>query len=67
MEPAIFDYIEGDSTTFEKDPMIKLVADGQLMSRTHKGFWKCMDTLREKEQLEKLWSSGNALWKIWED
>lgn len=67
MEPQIFDYIDGDHISFEKEPMVRLVADNQLMSRTHKGFWQCMDTLREKEQLEKLWSKGNAPWKIWED
>lgn len=67
MEPAIFDYIDGDSISFEKEPMNRLVADNQLMSYTHKGYWQCMDTLREKQQLEKLWNSGKAPWKIWED
>ena len=67
MEPAIFDYIDGDSISFEKEPMNRLVADNQLMSYTHKGYWQCMDTLREKQQLEKLWNSGKAPWKMWED
>ena len=67
MEPAIFDYIDGDSISFEKEPMNRLVADNQLMSYTHKGYWQCMDTLREKQQLEKLWNTGKAPWKIWED
>jgi len=66
-EPAIFDYIDGDSMSLEKEPMNRLVADGQLMSYTHKGYWQCMDTLREKQQIEKLWNSGNAPWKLWED
>ena len=65
--PEIFDYIEDDSTVFEKEPMNSLVEKGELISRTHKGYWQCMDTLREKQQLEKLWSSGNAPWKLWKD
>ncbi len=67
MEPKIFDYIDGDQTSFEKEPMVRLVQDNELMSFIHKGYWQCMDTLREKEQIEKLWNSGNAPWKIWED
>lgn len=59
-EPKIFDYIEGDSTVFEKDPLNKLVELGQLDAYLHKGFWQCMDTVREKEKLEKLWTSGNC-------
>ena len=66
-EPALFVYIEGDSTIFEKGPLTKLVDDGQLVGYIHKGFWQCMDTLREKQKLEKLWEDGNAPWKIWED
>lgn len=66
-EPALFDYIECDSTIFEKEPLMKLVEDGQLAGYVHKGFWQCMDTLREKQKLENLWESGNAQWKIWED
>lgn len=66
-ELAIFDYIAGDTTVFEKDPLQNLVKDGQLAGYVHKGFWQCMDTLREKEKLETLWASGNAPWKIWED
>ena len=65
-EPALFDYIEGDATVFEKGPMPELVAEKQLMSYTHKGYWQCMDTLREKQQLERLWESGNAPWKLWD-
>lgn len=66
-EPNIFDYIEGDATIFEKEPLTKLVEERQLAGYVHKGFWQCMDTLREKQKLEKLWEKGNAPWKIWED
>lgn len=64
-EPKLFDYIPGDSTVFEKEPMLRLVEKGQLVSFVHDGFWQCMDTLREKNQLEKLWESGQAPWKLW--
>lgn len=67
MESAIFDYIDGDSMPFEKDPMNKLVKQKQLVGYIHKGYWQCMDTLREKQQIEKLWNSGMAPWKLWED
>ena len=66
-EPKIFDYIEGDSTIFERGPLSKLVEEGQLVGYVHKGFWQCMDTLREKEKLEEYWNSGKAPWKKWED
>ena len=66
LEPAVFDYIEGDQTVFERQPLERLAAEGQLMSYTHQGFWQCMDTMREKIQLESLWSSGAAPWKSWE-
>lgn len=64
-EPALFDYISGDEIIFEKEPMNGLVRDNQLMGYVHKGFWQCMDTLREKEKLERLWVSGDAPWKLW--
>lgn len=66
LEPKIFDYIEGDETVFEKEPINKLVETRQLAAYTHKGFWQCMDTVREKEKLEKLWNKGQAPWKVWE-
>jgi len=66
LEPAVFDYIEGDQTVFERQPLERLAAEGQLMSYTHQGFWQCMDTMREKIQLESLWNSGTAPWKSWE-
>ncbi len=65
LEPEIFDYIEGDSTIFEREPLEKAAANGELMSFMHKGFWQCMDTVREKLILEKLWASGQAPWKVW--
>lgn len=65
-EPKLFDYIEGDTTVFEKGPLTRLVAERQLVGYIHKGYWQCMDTLREKQQLERLWESDNAPWKLWE-
>ncbi len=65
LEPQIFDYIEGDETVWEKEPLEKLAKDGQLMAYKHRGFWKPMDTLRDKRELEMLWQSGNPPWKIW--
>ena len=67
LDPKVLDYIEGDSTVFERDPLEKLVADGQLMAFRHRGFWQCMDTLRDKERLEGLWNSKKAPWKRWEN
>lgn len=65
-EPQIFDYLKDDATVLETDVLEKLAETGQLMSYRHKGFWQCMDTLKEKRMLEKLWNSGNAPWKIWD-
>jgi glucose-1-phosphate cytidylyltransferase len=64
-EPEFFDLIDGDTIVLEKEPMARLLDKQQLMAYTHKGFWQCMDTLREKEKLEELWAAGNAPWKIW--
>lgn len=66
LEPEIFDYIEGDKTVFEKEPLERLVQKGQLNAYKHNGFWQCMDTKREKEKLEEMWAEGNAPWKVWE-
>jgi glucose-1-phosphate cytidylyltransferase len=66
LEPQIFDYIAGDDTQFEKEPMEALAKEGQLMAYRHDSFWQCMDTLREKYILENLWQAGNAPWKVWE-
>ena len=60
------DYIEGDDTTWEKEPLESLAKDGQMMGYRHYGFWSCMDTLWEKKNLEELWSSKKAPWKIWD-
>ena len=62
----MFDYIEGDKTVFEKEPLEQLVKEGQLNAYKHNGYWQCMDTQREKEKLEELWNSGNAPWKVWD-
>ena len=66
-EPEVFAYIrDGDGTIFEREPLESLAADGEIYSYQHKGFWKCMDTLRDKTQLEKLWDSGERPWALWE-
>lgn len=65
LEPGVFDYIEGDKTQFEKEPLENLARDGQLMAYKHTSYWQCMDTLREKYILEKFWNSGAAPWKVW--
>ncbi|MCQ2521370.1 MAG: glucose-1-phosphate cytidylyltransferase [Lachnospiraceae bacterium] len=67
LQPGIFDYLEDDSTVFEKVALEKLAAEGELMSYVHKGFWQCMDSLREKQELERIWERGNAPWKKWTD
>ena len=66
LEPGIFDYIE-DDVLWEKQPINKLAKDNQLVAYKHSGFWKPMDTLRDKQELENLWQSNNALWKIWDN
>lgn len=66
LNPEIFDYIDGDETVFEKDPLEKLASRGELMSYKHTGFWQCMDTKKEKDMLEKMWASGKAPWKKWD-
>ena len=67
LEPEIFNYINGDETIFEKEPLQRLAENGELVSYLHKGFWQCMDNLREKEELELLLRTNNAKWKKWED
>lgn len=64
LEPAVFDYIDGDETQFEHEPLQALARDGQLMAYRHHSFWQCMDTLREKHILQKLWDDGRAPWRI---
>ena len=65
-ESGVFDYIKGDETIFEDEPLKKLAKDGQLYTYKHTGFWKPMDTLRDKRELNRLWNSNKAPWKIWE-
>lgn len=67
LEPAIFDYLTEDGCIFEQEPMRRLAAEGELMSYQHRGFWQCMDTIFEKSELERLWKSGEAPWKVWKD
>lgn len=67
LEPQVFDYLEGDDCVFKQAPLTRLAEEGQLMSYQHTGFWQCMDTEREKKELEKLWSAGHAPWKVWDD
>jgi glucose-1-phosphate cytidylyltransferase len=66
-EPQIFEYLGGDDCVLEQEPLCRLAEEGELMSYQHRGFWQCMDTLREKLELEELWKSGHAPWKVWED
>lgn len=66
-EPEVFQYLHGDDTVLEGDPLENLAKDGQLMAYKHEGFWQCMDTLRDKRLLEELWESGEAPWKVWDD
>lgn len=65
LEPRVLAYIDGDDTIWERQPVERLARDGQLMGYRHKGFWSCMDTLKEKNMLEELWSRREAPWKIW--
>lgn len=65
LEPKVFEFIKGDATVFEQEPLKKLVEASQLKAYIHRGFWQCMDTLREKLHLEKIWNAGDAPWKIW--
>jgi glucose-1-phosphate cytidylyltransferase len=65
LERRVLDYIDNDDVYFQKEPMERLAADGQLMAYRHDDFWQCMDTLRDKVYLEKLWEAGNAPWKVW--
>ncbi|MBQ2801092.1 MAG: glucose-1-phosphate cytidylyltransferase [Lachnospiraceae bacterium] len=63
LNPEIFDYIKDDTTVFEKEPLERCAAEGQLMAYRHEGFWQCMDSMRDKKLLEDLWNSGQAPWK----
>jgi glucose-1-phosphate cytidylyltransferase len=65
LEPGVFDYIDGDDTVWEREPLEQLAREGQLVAYRHTSFWQCMDTLREKYLLEELWQSDKAPWKTW--
>lgn len=65
-EPGVIDYIDGDDTQFEREPMERLAADGELMAYRHEGFWHPMDTLRDKSRLQRLWEGGSPEWRTWE-
>ena len=67
LEPQVIDYIDNDSTVFEKEPLEQLAHEGQLNAYKHRGFWQCMDTLRDKNQLEQLLDEGKAPWKVWKE
>ena len=64
-EPSVFNYIEGDATTWEKEPMENIARAGEMLTYKHEGFWKPMDTLRDKNELEQDWLTGQAKWKVW--
>jgi len=64
LEPGVFDYIDGDDTMFEREPLSNLAKDGQLMAYRHYDFWQCMDTVRDRKRLEELWSTDSP-WKTW--
>jgi glucose-1-phosphate cytidylyltransferase len=67
LDKAVFNYLDNDMTDimWEQEPLIRLTEDKQLMTYKHHGFWKCMDAMRDKEELEKMWNKGNAPWKVW--
>ena len=65
LDPRVIEYIEDDATVFERAPLERLCADGELMAFRHRGFWQCMDTMRDREKLERLWASNEAPWKRW--
>jgi glucose-1-phosphate cytidylyltransferase len=67
LEPGVFDYLGDDDTSFERDVLEKLAADGELTAHRHGDFWQCMDTLRDKQYLERLWHEGNAPWRTWDE
>lgn len=67
LEPQVIDYIDGDATTFEREPLERLSAEGQLAAYQYDGFWQCMDTLRDKQLLEGLLEKGQAPWKVWSE
>jgi len=67
LETEIFKYINGDERVWEREPLENLTREEKVCAYRYKGFWKCMDTLRDKIELENLWSSGKAPWKLWKE
>jgi glucose-1-phosphate cytidylyltransferase len=65
LEPGVMEFIDGDDTCWEAQPLERLAQDGQLMAYRHDGFWQCMDTVRDRRLLEQLWNAGEAPWKVW--
>ncbi|MBE5900455.1 MAG: glucose-1-phosphate cytidylyltransferase [Lachnospiraceae bacterium] len=66
VDPKAFDYISGDEMPFEREPLEQIAKEGKLYTYKHEGFWRCMDTQRDKMVLDEMWESGNAPWKVWE-
>lgn len=66
LSPKVLDFVEGDNTVWEQEPLNNLARNGELMAYEHHGFWQPMDTLRDKNHLEELWDSGKAPWKSWD-
>ncbi len=66
LEPEVINYIQSDSTIWEREPLERLAAEGQLCAYKHRGFWQAMDTMRDKIKLEELWNTGKAPWKVWD-
>jgi glucose-1-phosphate cytidylyltransferase len=67
LEPGVLDYIDSDKTMFEHEPLQRLAKDGQLMAYQHTGFWQCMDTVRDRDYLERLWAGNAAPWRVWSE
>lgn len=65
VEPRVFDFIDGDDTIFEREPLERIAELGELNAYKHHGFWQCMDTMRDKQKLDQLWESDKAPWKVW--
>jgi glucose-1-phosphate cytidylyltransferase len=65
LEPRVFEFIAGDATQFEHEPLARLAAAGELMAYRHESFWQCMDTLKEAQDLDALWRSDRAPWRVW--
>ena len=64
LSPRVFDYIDNDLTTFEREPLERLAAEGQLKTYRHEGFWQCMDTVRDRDMLNEMWNKGEAPWRV---